>query len=433
MPVFARPFLPAPAGVFSCARSIALLSILVASVAHAATPASNTPLDLAEAVRLAERDAPIIAARRAEAEAALQLIGPAGERPDPELIAGIDNLPVSSDDAFNLNRDFMTMRKIGVMQAFPRREKRELRVQRATADSARAQALLTAEQLGTREAVAVAWIALAHAERRLALATAMRTQADLLVSAATAAITSGRGTATDAIAAKQARIALEDRIDALALERDQAKTVLAQWLPDDAGRPLGETPDWTELGPNASRWQSRIRHHRELLAYDAISQSAEAEVALARAEKRPDWSMELAYADRGPDYSNMVSLEFRIGLPLFSSRRQDPTIAAREAKLVQVQAERAAAERMHRTEVDRTYAAWRSALQRAKRYEQELLPLGDDRADTALAAYRGSGGPLQNVLAAFDAALEQRMAYVDVLDVLGRSWAALHFAFAEER
>lgn len=375
----------------------------------------------------------MIAARRAEAEAALQLVGPAGERPDPELVAGIDNLPVSSGDAFNLNRDFMTMRKIGVMQAFPRREKRELRVRRATADSARAQALLTAEQLGTREAVAIAWIALAHADRRLALASTLRTQADLLVSAATAAITSGRGSATDAIAAKQARVTLDDRIDALTLERDQARTALAQWLPDDAGRPLGQAPDWTELGPNASRWQSRIQHHRELLAYAAITQAAETEVALARAEKRPDWSIELAYADRGPAYSNMVSLEFRIGLPVFSSRRQDPTIAAREATLAQVQAERAAAERMHRSELDRTYTAWRSALQRAQRYEKELLPLGDDRADTALAAYRGSGGSLQNVLAAFDAALDQRMAYVDVLDALGQSWAVLHFAFAEER
>lgn len=433
MPFFSGPLLPAFAGVPSRARSLALLGIFVATVANSATPASTAPLDLAEAVRLAERDAPMIAARRAEAESALQLIGPAGERPDPELVAGIDNLPVSSGDAFNLNRDFMTMRKIGVMQAFPRREKRELRVQRATADSARAQALLTAEQLGTREAVAIAWIALAHAEQRLALAMAMRTQGDLLVSAATAAISSGRGSATDAITAKQARIALEDRIDALALERDQGKTALAQWLPDDAGRPLGETPNWTELGPNASRWQNRIQHHRELLAYDAITRSAEAEVALARAEKRPDWSMELAYADRGPDYSNMISLEFRIGLPLFSSRRQDPTIASREATLVQVQAERAAAERMHRAEIDRTYAAWRSALKRTQRYQEELLPLGDDRAATALAAYRGSGGSLQNALAAFDAALEQRMAYVDVLDVLGQSWAALHFAFAEER
>ncbi len=433
MPIFSRPFLLAPAGVLSRARSVALLSILVAGAVSSVAPASTAPIDLVEAVRLAERDAPMIAARRAEAEAALHLIGPAGERPDPELVAGIDNLPVSNGDAFNLNRDFMTMRKIGVMQAFPRREKRALRVQRATADSARAQALLTAEQLGTREAVAIAWIALAHAQRRLALATAMRTQADVLVSAATAAIASGHGTAADAIAAKQSRIALEDRIDALTLERDQAKTVLAQWLPDDAGRPLGETPDWTELGPNASRWQNRIQHHRELLAYDAITQSAEAEVALARAEKRPDWSMELAYADRGPDYSNMVSLEFRIGLPLFSSRRHDPTIASREATLVQIQAERTAAERMHRAEVDQTYAAWRSARQRAQRYEQELLPLGEDRSDTALAAYRGGGGTLQNVLAAFDAALEQRMAYVDVLDVLGQAWAALHFAFAEER
>lgn len=434
MAIFYRPFPLASAGAFPRAYIIALFGFLVVGpVSGVAAAGSNAPLDLVEAVRLAERDAPMIAARRAAAQAALLLIGPAGERPDPELIAGIDNLPVSSGDAFNLNRDFMTMRKLGVMQAFPRREKRQLRVQRATAESARAQAVLTAEQLGTRESVAIAWIALAHAQQRLQLAESLIPRADALIVAATAAIGSGSGTATDAIAARQARIALDDRVDALQLDRDQAETMLAQWLPNDAGRPLGDAPDWTDLGPDADRWRSRINHHRELLAYAAITRLAEADVALARVEKRPDWSVELAYADRGPTYSNMLSLQFRIGLPLFASRRQDLTIAASAATLLQIESERAAAERMHRVEVDRSYAAWLSAAKRARRYEQELLPLGDDRAETALAAYRGSGGTLHSVLSAFDAALEQRMAYVDVLDALGQSWAALKFAFAEER
>lgn len=415
-------------------RTLVWITLLfLARVSAAFSAPSGAPLDLMEAVRLAEREAPMITARQAAADAAQHQVAPAGERPDPELVIGIENLPVTTGDAFHWNRDFMTMRKIGVMQALPRREKRELRTQRAEAEVARERALLVAEQLSTREVVAIAWIALAHAEQRLALVTAMQPRAEAFTAAATAAISAGRGSATDAVAAEQARIALDDRIDALRLERDLARAALAQWLPNDADRPLGAAPDWHEPGLDIEARTTRIAHHRELLAYDAITRAATLDIALAREEKRPDWTVELAFADRGPMYSDMVSLAFRVDLPLFAARRQDPAIAARETMLLQVESERAAAVRMHTSELQRTHATWQASLQRAQRYEQDLLPLGNDRVDAALGAYRGGSGSLQGVLSAFDAAVEQRLAYIDVLNALGQSWAALRFAFPEER
>lgn len=392
---------------------------------------SSEPLGLFDAIALAERDAPMLAARRAAIDAARYQIGPAGQLPDPELVAGVENLPVNGADAFNLDRDFMSMRRIGVMQTFPRSEKRRLRSERAAADAERERAMLTVEQLSTQESVAIAWIALKNAQQRLALVQSLQARADAMVAAATAAIGSGRGDSADAIAARQARLALQDRIDVLRLQRDQAQHAFARWLPDAAERALASAPDWNDLGAGA-RGLENFARHRELLAYDAITHSAELDIALARAERRPDWSLELAYADRGPGFSSMVSLQFRIGLSLFAARRQEPIIAAREAALRQIESERADAERMHRAELADRYAAWRNAGARARRFENESLPLSDDLAAAALAAYRGGSGSLQNVLAAFDAALEQRLAYVEVLDALARDWATLYFAFARE-
>ena len=51
----------------------------------------------------------------------------------------------------------------------------------------------------------------------------------------------------------------------------------------------------------------------------------------------------------------------------------------------------------------------------------------------ALAAYRGGRGDLQATLSAFDNAIEQRVAYTGLLNDLGQAWAALHFAYPEER
>lgn len=411
--------------------AVSLTGLLNPSRTDAVTSV-DSPLEIEEAIRLAEASAPALAAREAAHRAAKARVGPAGERPDPELLIGLENLPVTGGDAFDLGRDEMTMRQIGVMQLLPRREKRELRRERAQADADKELALLASERLGTREAVARAWIATSNAEHRLALVATLKPQAESLVATATAAISGGRGSTDEAIAAQLALVALEDRIAMFRLERDRARIALAQWLPNDASRPLGPAPDWRQMPVNALANPERIVAHRELHAYQAMSHAAQTEIALARAEKRPDWSVELAYADRGPHLSSMLSLQFRVGLPLFAERRQDPLIAAREADLLQLESEREAMARKHLAELVETEATWQAALDRAARFERELLPLSNERIAATLAAYRGGSGAVQDVLNALDAAIEQRIAFVDVLEVLGQSWAALHFAFPEE-
>ena len=128
----------------------------------------------------------------------------------------------------------------------------------------------------------------------------------------------------------------------------------------------------------------------------------------------------------------MVTLEFRVALPIFAAHRQDATIASKRAAVEQLAAEREAARRMHAAELEKTVAAWRASRARAKRYEDALLPLAQSRADAALAAYRGGAGSLREALAALEAAVETRLAYADVESALGASWAQLHYAFAEE-
>lgn len=411
------------------AAGCCLCSALLAMASPGAFAQAVAPLSLQEAVNLAERQAPSLDARRAAVDAATDAVRPAGELPDPELVAGIDNLPVTTSDAGSLTRDFMTMRKVGVMQAFPRREKRELRTQRAQAAAERESALLTNERLAVREGVAKAWIARLTAERRVALLESLRSRAQAEVDAAAAALAAGRASAADGVAVQAAKVMLEDRIDQAQREVAEAQADFARWLPGAGARPLGDAPDWGDVGRDPDALLRDIGRHRELLAFDAAEQAATTEVALARAEKKPDWSLELDFAQRGPRYSNMVSVELRVPLPLFASNRQDPMIASKAAALAQVQAERADAQRMHTAELTKTLAAWRSGVSRMRRYESELLPLADARADAALAAYRSGRGDLQTTLVAFDGAVEQRIAYTELLNTLGQSWAALRFAF----
>src|SRR5438477_13145364 len=102
-------------------RPVASLAIALAVAAVA--PAAAQVLSLAEPQALAARAAPQLQAQSAAVRAAREAGVSAAELPDPKLIAGIENLPIDGDDRFSLTRDFMTMRKIGVMQDFVRGEK----------------------------------------------------------------------------------------------------------------------------------------------------------------------------------------------------------------------------------------------------------------------------------------------------------------------
>ncbi|MEJ1962300.1 MAG: hypothetical protein WDO56_12445 [Gammaproteobacteria bacterium] len=85
--------------------------------------ADDLPLSLEAAVEQALQIAPQVSARSASIDAAQALTISAGRLPDPALVVGIDNLPVNGPDAYSATADFMTMRKIGVTQEFPRRGK----------------------------------------------------------------------------------------------------------------------------------------------------------------------------------------------------------------------------------------------------------------------------------------------------------------------
>src|SRR5262245_27304331 len=77
------------------------------------------PLPFADAVSRAATDGPVITARTAALEAAEREVGPAGALPDPQLVLGLDNVPATGPDQFRLDRDEMTMQRVGVMQAMP--------------------------------------------------------------------------------------------------------------------------------------------------------------------------------------------------------------------------------------------------------------------------------------------------------------------------
>lgn len=392
---------------------------------------SYAALSLAEAQRLAAKDAPAVDAQAAMLRAAQQSSLSAGELSDPKLILGVDNLPVDTADRFSLTRDFMTMRKIGFMQEFTRSEKLKLRGDRADAEVRKEAAVLALTEVNLRRDVALAWIDRYFAERQLDLLKELARESELQITAAQAALAGGKGQAADPFAARLATAQLADRIIDSERLVARANINLSRWIGIAAKQPLDTAPAFDQLAHRHADLIARLESHPHLAMYAPMQSMADSEMRLAEAAKHPDWSLEVAYAQRGPAFSNMLSVGVRIDLPIFQSRRQDPTIASKAALVEQVRAQAEDARRIHTAEIESMLADWEAAANRVQRYRTELLPLAHERTEVALASYRGGRSDLAPVLDARKGEIETRMNHLGAQSELARAWANLNFLIPE--
>jgi outer membrane protein TolC len=403
--------------------------VALASVAsHAATN-----LSLIEAQRIAVGDAPLIDAQSAALRAAQQASVGAGEQSDPKLIAGIENVPTDGADRFNLTREGMTMRKIGIMQDFTRSEKLLLRGDRATAEVQKETAILTLTRLNLRRDVSLAWIERYFAERQLDLLKELSREGELQVTAAQAMFAGGKGQAADPFAARLSVAQLADRTTEAERNIARAQANLARWIGPAARRPLDSAPAFDQLAHGHQELTSNLEQHPHLAMYAPMQAMAASEMKLADAAKRPDWSLEVAFAQRGPSYSNMLSVGVRIDLPIFQSRRQDPAVASKLALIEQVRAQAEDAKRAHAADIETMLADWNAAKARLNRYDAELLPLAHERTSVALASYRGGKGDLTPVLEARKGEIETRMNHLMAQSDLARAWTQLNFLLADKK
>src|SRR5467141_3795769 len=324
-------------GRFACSLVCLIGLALVVPLARAA---STEPLPLAEALKIGETISPRLAAQGAALAAATELVPRARELPDPKLRIGVDNLPVNGADRFRYDSDFMTMRKIGVMQDFPNGEKRRLRGERAALERDVETANFDAQRAGLRREIALAWLELYFAQQARAPLVELVGELQLQLDTVSAAIASGRQNTADALALRGAGVAAQDRVIEQDRTIERARYALAAWLREDAARPLADPPDTGRFDHPPTALLDNLHEHPEQRVYAEREALARTDVALATNSKKSDWSLEVAYGQRGPAFSNMISVMVSIDLPWEAEKRQDRDLAAKRLLAEQAQAQR---------------------------------------------------------------------------------------------
>jgi outer membrane protein TolC len=393
----------------------------------AALPARAQTLSLEDAQRRAVERSRGVAAQELAATAAREMAVAAGQLPDPVLKLGIDNLPVTGPDAFSLTRDFMTMRRIGVMQELTRGAKRELRAQRFEREAEKSVAEKNAAIADIQRDTALAWLDRYYAETMAAVLGEQLAQARLEVQAAEAAYRGARAGQADVFAAHGTAAALEDRAAELASRVRVAKANLARWVGDAADAPLAPAPAMDAVPLEGESLETHLAAHPEMVALAKQAELATTEARLAQASRTPDWSVEVAYQQRGSDFSNMLSFGVSLPLPWDRGNRQDREAAAKFATAEQARAQREEALRAHIGEVRAMLGEWQSDRSRLSRYRDELVPLARERARAALGAYQGGRTSIGEVLAARRNESEVRQQQVQLEMETARLWAKLTF------
>jgi outer membrane protein TolC len=259
---------------------------LLAAAVLAAGSAHAEPLSFHAALTLANDTSPDVAAKAKGLDAARAAAVPAGALPDPKLALGLQNFPISGPPAGTFNGDNMSMVSVGIEQQVPNRAKRRARVDRAHAEIDSAAEEVKIESLDVRTATAAAWLDLFYAQRKQAALGALEKDLRLLKETLPARLAAGHAAAADVTAPDTALIDLADRRADLNAATLKARAELKRRVGEAADEGLVGDPPAMLVEPAELR--AGLESHPRLHHYVHMEAKADADVAEARAAKRPD-------------------------------------------------------------------------------------------------------------------------------------------------
>lgn len=395
----------------------------ITPVLSASLSVQAAPLTLPEAEQLALGEQPLLTAQQASIRAQREAAVAVQQLPDPRLKLALQNVPV---DTFNLTKDFMTQRTVAIEQTFPGGNKRELRGRRVEHEAAQSEAELAVRKRALRRDVALAWLELYYWTQSAILIVEQQRETQANIEALRISYAANKATLEEILIAQQSLHALRDRELESAGQIGRARAGLARWIGAAAEREIAPLLPVAKVS-GLAQLSAQLTKHPELGVYDRMIAVAESDVLLARAEKTPDWSLELAYSKRGSAYADMVSLQVGFDLPVFPANRQNRVSAGKQALLERARSEREDRSRKLSAELAADYADYQAALARIDVLQKNTLPNAQQRIKAAQISYQISRSTMSSVYETHHTELEARLQLLAQRVALAKSEARLQY------
>ncbi len=385
--------------------------------------AAEPALTLDAVLHEATANSALTQAAQAGARASSQAVVRSAQLPDPMFRAGLDNLPISGNRRFSLNRDDMTMQRVGVSQEWISPDKRRLRSQLAEQALKRQRAAVLQQLVNVRQQTASAWLTASYAKQAVGLQQQLLDHMQHEMEVTQAAYKGNAARATDVVQAQGMLVQTGDDLlkarqqwqNALIALQCQTTTVV-----DDV---LGDPPALLSAVETMNADMLRERQPALIAAADDV---ADADTAVASSERRANWSWEVAYQRRGagPD---MVSVGVSIPLQLNRANLQDRDVAEKTERATQAQFTLDDMQRQVQADIRTQANTLASSRERLDALRKRLLPLSQQRVQLAEAAYRAGSGALADVFAARRADLQAQLQVLDLQREAALVWAQLEY------
>jgi len=384
--------------LFRCA--IFLCCILLTASLNAA------PLTMDEAVRLALVNQPLLARQRALLEADTQFAVSEGELPDPKLKLGVNNVPTNN---FSLTQDFMTQSTVSVEQRFPGGKKRQLKQSIAELKTSQNTAELDTAIRNVKRNAALAWLNLYYLTNTRTTLAEQEEEIRKQIEAARILYRSGKIGQGQILSAQAMLNQLLDREAGLTAQAFQAKADLERWIGKGAERePSINLPDKQNIPP-LDQIEAQLPSHPEIRKLDQEIAEAQANLSLAQESNIPDWGIEVGYSKRGPAFSDMVSAQVVLDLPVFPGNRQDRLSESKKYLLEVTRSQREDRLRNLTAELNGSYVTWLSTASRIALFKRQIIPAAQQRITAMLIAYKTGTATMLDVFESHHAELETRL------------------------
>ncbi|GAC1348029.1 MAG: TolC family protein [Myxococcales bacterium] len=379
--------------------------------------AAPAPLRLQDLLREAREKNPELRAAYAQARAASEGIAPAGALEDPMLMVQLWNAPI--------DLSFVPV-MVQVSQNLPLGGKRGARRDAAAADFRAARANAAAKVRDVEAEIGKGYFDLFMADRTLAIDREIEGTLRTVSAAAEARLAAGRGEVADQLKAQAEILKVQAGLETAFAQRVSASARIAVLLDRDPAEPLGPTgtPALLPALPPESALRDRALSARsELKAAEAMTESAEAQLRLARAQRVPDLGVFGAVMHNfgnSPGERNFFFAGVQGNLPIFSGSKNGPRIAGAEA---QAEAQRAAARTLRNKVLSGLAEVYARVVaeQHLVALHHKLIPLSRQALESSLSSYAAGRSPFFNVL---DSERELQMHQLDL---------ALHLASYEQQ
>jgi outer membrane protein TolC len=401
------------------ASHLALVLALFAPLAAAAwsTPVPLTDLTLARLLADALERRPELRQAEAQVRAARERVPQAGALPDPTLQVGIQN---DGFDGLMIGEMETSYFSIMASQSLPFPGKRALRTEVAQLGARAASTQVARARLSIEAEVRRGYLDLLLVRERLALLDRLQALWKQSADMARIRYETGEGAQSDLLRAQLELNRLRQRRLAL----DAEERALVQSLNRLSGRPL-ETPLATttrvrDLGvpafgdAEAAEWDA-LERSPELAERRALVAQAEQQVALARRERLPDFTVSAGVMPRGGDLPPMWQANVGVNLPVFSGSKQNRVVAESSAQAEATMRATEALEQVLRLRVRERLIALAALRDTVALYRDGLLMQSAATAESTLTQYRVGRASFASVLEANTGILRDEEDYLRTL------------------